>query len=385
MALQAVLRPRWALRLAGSAVFAALIAGAATVIGVVGSIYTAEIASSFPLTLVGPWTGWSGRASAFWAAVICFAWLVYLRQLTDDTVRGRLIETTESAEQTSRRIEEFSQTLPPAGFQAQLTRFVDRSHVTMTDLLPRKAAVTPDELAPVIRAMLHGLATLALTYDNSPLVDGHSAVYSANIMVFVPQPLPAELTLRFLAPEHDRAQLMGALVLRQDLSATSDPPTGEAVLADAAVPAIALPLPYWAERDGRWVALLGGPRAYLTGEVDGYVDTAQFADECQARGDFQPSVIEALRVYFATGPGCSIRSFVSRRLDRSGAPVGVVNLHANRRDLLGPRPEKREIFHALATPLIQDLADAVGALVDAAGPLPREANTGTMVSGTSDG
>ena len=124
MQLKKLLHPTWAVRVAGSAFFAALTAGAAAVVELLGSVYPAEIANAFPLAPVGPWSGWSGRAVAFWIALLSLAWLVYLRQVADDGVRGRLMETTESAEQTTRRIEEFAQTLPPAGFQAQLTRFV---------------------------------------------------------------------------------------------------------------------------------------------------------------------------------------------------------------------------------------------------------------------
>ena len=39
----------------------------------------------------------------------------------------------------------------------------------MTAGLPRRSVVAGEELIPMIRGLLHGLATLALTYDNSPL------------------------------------------------------------------------------------------------------------------------------------------------------------------------------------------------------------------------
>lgn len=360
---------------AGSPYFAALTAAAAAVVGLLGSVYQDEIARVFPLVLFGPFGGWSWRAIAFWCALFLLAWLVFLRQLADDAVRSRLVETTAAAEQTSRRIETFVQTLPPAGFQAQLTKLVVKSNEWISKGLPRKLRddVPASELIPVIRVLLHGLASLALAYDDNPLVDGHGALYSANVMVFVPNADAASLTVNFFPPELDREQLRGVLLLRQDLSATS-----ESVEPDALVSAIALPVPVAAERDGRWVALAGGPRAFLTGAVDGYVDTALFADECARRGDFQPSVLAQLRTYFVDGPGRAVRSFVSRRLEYGGEAVGVVNLHANRRDLLGPRLEKRETFHALATPLVLDLSEAVAALVRSNGPLPPTGDGGTM-------
>ena len=91
---------------AGSPWFAGLTAASAAIVGLLGSVYQDEIANAFPLTLIGPFSGWSGRAVAFWTALLALAWLVYLRQVADDSIRNRLVTTTESAEQTSRRIEE---------------------------------------------------------------------------------------------------------------------------------------------------------------------------------------------------------------------------------------------------------------------------------------
>lgn len=379
MSLHRVLQPGWAKRLAGSPYFAALTAAAAAVVGVVGSVYQNEIAGAFPLVPLGPFGGWSWRAFVFWISLGLLAWLVFLRQIADDDVRNRLVDTTGSAEAISRRIETFVQTLPPAGFQAQLTALVLKSNEWISKGMPRelRSDLPPSELIPVIRALLHGLASLALAYDGNPLVDGHSALYSANVMVFVPNDHAQDLTLKFHPPEHDRTALKGALLLRQDLSATStshDP--------DTSVAAIALPVPQAAEKAGRWVALLGGPRAFLTGTVDGYVDTASFVQQCTTRGDFQPSVLAELENYFTDGAGSAVRSFVSRRLEFGDESVGVLNLHANRQDLLGPRLEKRESFQALATPLVVDLAAAVAILIRRNGYLPLRDQTGTMEQDT---
>jgi hypothetical protein len=166
----------WAHRLAGSPYFAALTAAAAAVVGLLGSVYQNEIARAFPL-FWGPFDRWSWRALAFWFALLLLSWLVYLRQIADDVVRDRLVHTTGSAEETSRRIETFVQTLPPAGFQAQLTKLVVTSDEWVSKGLPRKlsADIAASELIPLIRVLLHGLSSLALAYDGNPLVDGHRA------------------------------------------------------------------------------------------------------------------------------------------------------------------------------------------------------------------
>jgi len=376
------LAPAWARRLAGSPWFAALTAAAAAIVGLLGSVYQLEIASAFPLILFGPFQGWSWRSVFFWTALGWLAWLVFLRQVADDEIRERLMVTTESAEGTSKRIENIVRTLPPAGFQAHLTRLVEKSYQVLCEGMPRRLSeeLPGDGLAAVIRALLNGLASLALAYDAQPIVDGRSAVYCANVMVFVPETLvrQRQLRLNFMPPEYGSAGLAGALMLRRDLSSTTQSSPGE---ADQEVPEIILPVPEKAERGGRWVAMPGAPRAFLTGEVDGYENTEQFADHCRRRGDFPPSVIEELHRYFSEPHGAHIKSFISRRLSYRGQSIGVLNIHANRRNLLAPDIEKRETFQALATPLIQDLTDAVAALLQSEGVLPAEPGLGTILRG----
>ena len=87
-----------------------------------------------------------------------------------------------------------------------------------------------------------------------------------------------------------------------------------------------------------------------------YRDSLTLPEWCRTQGDFPPSVQDELTDYFARGPGKAVRSFVSTPLR---SELGVLNLHANRPDLLGPRLEKRETFQALVTPLLQDLEDAL--------------------------
>ena len=107
---------------------------------------------------------------------------------------------------------------------------------------------------------------------------------------------------------------------------------------DRGLPHLVLPIPPMPERNGRSGRPAGRTkRAFLTGDVDGYVDASRLAQQCREQGDFPPSVVEDLHAYFGHGDGRAISSFVSRRLDFLGEPIGVLNLHANRRDLLGPR------------------------------------------------
>ena len=118
----------------GSPLFAAVTATVAALVGLVGSVYQTEIAASFPITLASSMTG---HALVFWLSLGALAWLVYLRQRVDDEARGDLVQTTRAAEQTSRRIEDFVQTLPPRAFQAQLANAIVDVHNVVSAALPR--------------------------------------------------------------------------------------------------------------------------------------------------------------------------------------------------------------------------------------------------------
>jgi len=182
-----IARPRWARRLVGSPLFAALTAAFAAVVGLLGSVYQNEIASAFPLTLMGPFSGGvSWRAVVFWTALALLAYFVYLRQAADDDVRSQLVTTTSEAERVSRRIETHVQTLPPAAFQARLIDMAVKSHNWVSRGMPRMPQASAEELAAVIRGLLGSLASLALFYDDRPPTDDHAPIYSANVMVFIP-------------------------------------------------------------------------------------------------------------------------------------------------------------------------------------------------------
>lgn len=131
---------------------------------------------------------------------------------------------------------------------------------------------------------------------------------------------------------------------------------------DADVPEIRLPLPKTSERGGRSAALPGAPHAFLTAETSGYQNTDTLLEWCRTKGDFQPSVIQDLETYFSSGPGRAIKSFISRPLGRR---AGVLNIHADRPDMLGPALQRREIFLALVTPILLHLEDLVTAFVEA--------------------
>jgi hypothetical protein len=343
--------------------YATIVTVLAVIAGLLGSVYQNDIAAAFPLTWSGASAGMSWRAVIFWLSVLLFAVLFFLRQQADDQAGQRLEEAATKAEGTTARIEALIQTLPPRAFQTHLAEMYVAAHNAVARVMPKgvREGLAPPDLVAVIQSLLHAIAFLASVYDDQPMTEQGAASYSANIMLFVPQhSLPTDLELLFLPREYDRAQLRGALVLRQDLSSIASDQR-----IDEAVPSIALPVPEEAERDGRWIALPGAPRAFLRGEVDGYADTQTMAQWAEERGDFLPSVRDALREYFNSGGGRTVKSFISRPIGigNEGQPLGVLNIHSNHAGLLGPDVEKRLIFQALATPILTELAEALQCLV----------------------
>jgi hypothetical protein len=351
-------------------------AAVAALVGLLGSVYASEIAKSFPLTPIGPYEGFSWRAVIFWVSLFALALLVYLRQNVDDEARGALTRTTEAAERTSRRIEDFVQTLPPRAFQAKLAQAVTVVNNAVGSALPRSTTATRDDLVGVIRGVLHSVASLALIYDDPPPVGGRSARYSANIMLFEASDVDPDQPLEFFPAEYDRRQLAGILRLRVDLSATSE--VSDSPPPDVATPSIRLPVPAMAKRDGRWLTLPGAPYAYLSDETAGYENTASLAEWVETKGNFPPSVAAQLRDYFSAGPGGQIKSFISTPLVTARKrKIGVLNIHADRPSLLA-RIEKQQTFQALLTPVLHDLGDTVEALIELEDGLRNESRAGNI-------
>lgn len=358
-------------RVVSSPVYATVTTVLAVITGLLGSVYQNDIAAAFPMVWSGPWGQISGRAVVFWVGVVIFAVLFFFRQWWDDMSRERLADTAARAEEGTARIKDLVRTMPPRAFQTQLAQMVGGAHRGLAKMLPRsrREEISPDSLAAFIRSLLNSVARLALIYDDQPLGAAGPVVYSTNVMLWVPRPegpWPEGIRkrLRFCADDIDLGQLLGVLELRPDLSATSQvaelPPPDDDILA------MALPVPQDAKRDGRWQVLPGAPKAFLTERVDGYDNAATLAEWCSQNGDFRPSVIDELRLYFSDGAGRGVGSFISRPLlTLDGERLGVLNLHSNQPDILGDFDERMPAFQAMLTPIFLELEAAIEVLIKA--------------------
>lgn len=141
--------------LAGSPIYATITTVLAVVAGLLGSVYQSEIVHAFPFALHGPWGPPSLRAIVFWTSVVLFAVLFYFRQSWDDQGREKLAEVSVTV------------------------------HAMMAEVLPRgvRQSVGPEDLAQIVRSLLHALASLAALYDDAPMTDLGTAVWRKHHVV----------------------------------------------------------------------------------------------------------------------------------------------------------------------------------------------------------
>lgn len=381
-------------RWVSSAAYATITTVVAVFSGLLGSVYQNEIVSAFPLRWRGPWGPVSWHAVEFWSSLILFGLMFFARQRSDDAERRALAETVQTAKDNTSRIEALVRTMPPRAFRAQLARLVTTSHNILAKALPRDggSALTQEDVVALARFLLNSIAHLALIFDDQPVTPDGPASYSANVMIYIAKAddgtLPAEVhsLLRFHPDRTNVSGLRGVLVLRPDLSSTSDT-SGEPV-PDPNLSAFALPVPFEMRANSRWNALPGAPKAFLEGQIDGHRDTHTLGHWCRGSGNFSEETAQELERYFSDEEGRHVRSFISRPLrGPDGGAFGVLNLHSNRTRILGEPDERLDDFFSMLTPLYLDLQATLMLLPELGtrppeAPLRRPSGGGTLSSGS---
>lgn len=330
-----------------------------------GSVFSTEIRSAFPLSL-GPYDGWSWHATAFYFLAVVAALLFFWRQRSDDQQRERLSEQTG-------KLEMLIKTLPPANF---LEHFADY-YLTADKVMevafgPPPPQVDQTNLERSARHLLRLVAALAQSFDGNHA----DATYAANVMLFRPthdltpqQQAAIEERLRFREAGVQCAGLSGVLDLVERFSTTA---TSADHAPDTSLQPLALPVPTSPQtHQGRFKVLPGAPQAFALIEFSYFDDTWMIPEWCEKHGDFTAAVRDELRQYFHDAQ--HFRSFVSIPLVETGrvlgladdqpGPIGVLNIHSNRTNLLkGGAPgvlgglNPLEQFALVTQPLIVMLA-----------------------------
>lgn len=347
----------WAPR---SPIYATALTVLTIVTGVMGSLFTGEIRSSFPFPLFygqiprGPV---SLTATAFWTLVVLVSLMFFLREWVTERQRT-------AAQQ---KLDETIRTLPPRGFLRSFKEIHQRTQTAAMLVLlepDESPEVDRDAVSNAIRIVLSGISDLAREFD------GRDARYAANIMIFrTPEQIePGEFgqlvsEMRFV--DLDLIQGMkataslvgvrGVLHLRLDLSTATDvDPTDKDPLL---VGPLVLPIPNSIRSEKGYRVLPGAPLAFALRRLDAYANTQDMAKWCEREGDFSKTVCAELADYFSEQSDSKIRSLVSYPIEfmQEEEPLGVLNLHSDGTELLGAQ-RALEAFVPLINPFTGLLA-----------------------------
>jgi hypothetical protein len=296
----------------------------------------------------------------FWLGAMLWTGLTYLR-LVADALENR---------SEVRRLEAAIYRAPSPTVVREYARYFSLAHEPIA--LWAATTLDPDDeisaLGDVLRAVLRVVAGMALEFANAWPEDS----FGANIMLAAPpasdptQRFPRRLSERLAfvdRPSYSVTNLKTILYIPQVLIVSHL----EGRRART-IPSIVLPVPQREADDGARIVMPGAPQAVLKGGASMHRDTAVFAEDCRALGDL---VTQRVRTYFSpSGGGKDIGSFVSFLVGSLARPVAVLNIDANRKDLIGPDESYFETFYALIAPILLLLVDPA----DRFGQLTRERN-----------
>ncbi|HEX8316787.1 hypothetical protein [Longimicrobium sp.] len=383
------------------------------VAGLLGSVWSAEIRSAFPVDwryTVGGHTRWFWEMSLviqallFWVFAFLgsalFGWREWVLARTDEASRTFLFEqaarTNRAIEARTRALGEQAQELHERGRSLPPEQFLQHSQIVNTGMhemlkrsLLRAGFESQDVLLGEIRAALEGCVELATMFEQP---ERRSGRWAANVMVFVPIEAIDDFALAEYAAacpykrlSFDRGQLAGVLWLRQDLSFAitfGDGATRES--PDPEVRPMALPVPAQPLTDSlRLLRVLpGAPYALCANRPAGYPDTLELGRTAVGDCDLPPGASDEMTAYFEPATSPRVRSLVSLPLPRvhEAAPAGwgwsrpsgdrvtllrpdqlaagVVNIHRDQ-GRMACTDERLLLFHPVIVPLLGVVRDLV--------------------------
>jgi len=345
--------------------FAGLTAAVGAFAGLLGSVYSTDIKNAFPFIFDDGPIIWV--AIGFWSALALFGVMVGLN------FRGQALATTRQVDRLQEEtqvLERLVRTLPPENFLERFQTAFEQAYASKRRANGSEA--TSEELLSAIQTNVGAIAFLARVFAG----DHDDALFAANLMLYSPISEFGDVELanlsgkiRFLGEQNLdlRKALSGLLIL--------DPETAMVVSAktkghDATMIELVLPVPATPRRAyGKLSGVLpGAPEAFVNPDgLSAYLDTETLASYCRDNGLFHPCVADELDAYFGNPPGNEVKSFFSLSIPSpndinrgsSCGPIGVLNVHSNKKGLLGDKDIA--LFLPLVRPFILDIA---GLLVD---------------------
>lgn len=351
-------------KLVGSALLAGITAVLGAVVGLLGSIYSQEIKSSWPFGEASFWR--VGEAlelnlpvCVFYLSLFALGFLIFVNMRGQGRAYERSIDHLDrlmrdqgKAYDTSiRHLDRLIRTVPPSDYLKYFEdTLLESGGLTAFALGPRG---DPAALYVAINSCLASLGELARGLDECP----EDVRFGVNLMCFVPYdnssvPLPH---LDFW-DGGDQTQLEGYLQLLPEFSICL---TSEETSLDETVPPLLLPIPkpeFSQDTKGRTLLLPGAPHAYRAdANLFVWPDTAEIPEWCRRKTGFRPTVADDLEAYFRSAAGQHVKSFVSVPIfspsETDGVELqvcGIVNIHSNRTGVLGAEGPK--LFLSLTAP-----------------------------------
>lgn len=352
----------------------ALISLAAIVVGLLGSIWTEEIKSAMPFSLVQP----TWRVMLFWAFAVGSTATFFSRQTAIDRERKSaqdlLFSRANDLFGKTSELKDLIQTMPPRSF---LDRFASLYEQAERAAVTAGAMSSPDSetIEQAIRQVLHAVTTLTSEFAGRPVV----GLYAANIMLFR---TPAQLSpderhavqqrLRFVDDGTSIDLLKGVLDLECKLSMALPGSLAETAALPQPDPniqplALAVPTnPQTRHENGQ--VLPGAPVAFVKGEPDGYEGAKNIETWFDQKGDFTKAIQDEVLEYFRQS---RINSFVSIPLHKPSVsrektdPIGVLNIHSDQMRFL-PRFQESG---CLLFPILRPFQSILTGLLDLYKPL----------------
>ncbi len=339
-----------------------LVGVGAVAVGVLGSVKSDDINSSFPFTWVpfeqagiNPW------AMSFWVFLtLLFIGYMKLSRKTYLEKQKQVEALITSAEDIKVTVA----TMPPKNLLIEFNNlftgafWMSRFCHEFPDSKPKKEKILAVEEA--IRGVLNDILSLVSKFDALE----SDVKLSINIMIAVETSLCKGEKLDYLQENlifeeswTDVSKMYGALVLVPSLSTNTEE---EATTPDN-IDAFVLGLPY--ENNGEIelsLILPGAPRAYYDDAIQGYPNIYELLAECQdnSRTNLTPSQSAFIFDHFNTGPGKEIEGFMSKSIEVGDTTLGILNIHSNQPDLLESPSVLVNFYH-----IIQPFNNLLGELL----------------------
>lgn len=339
--------------------FAALTAVLGGLAGMLGSVFSEDIKSSFPfdwLKGIGNVNGidhvW--QSTLFWTVLFLFGLCFYLsiRAQTKEN-RTAVRDLTENTQ----TLETLIRTLPEQGFLDHFEEhFLSASEQAGRAKL---SGASSEDIEVAIVTCLTAIGHLARLFDRQE----SSFRYAIHVMVFTELPKNTEdleklrQRIQFTEDITDAVIWRGVLDSCCNFSLVIDQ-DGNPTLDDYAKPfTMPVPLKEFRCDNGKPTVLPGAIEAFCYPDRTVKLpDTSQLEDWFKNISGFRPSISEEIQHYFSDGPGREICSLVSFPFGSSGCglegyedePLGVVSIHSNSKDIL--KGEGLKLFLPLTMP-----------------------------------